>query len=263
MNFLQIPKSIHSVSSETIFNVAGFKINNSTLFIVLIVFLVAAFCFFAVRRFRLIPGKTQAVTEIIYEGIENFLVSLTGNKKEAGLLLPFIGALFIFIAISNLFGMLPGLESFTWEGIQIFRTPTSDFNTTFSLALSALLIIQLMSILDFGFWGYLGRFFKFKEIYYGFKEGISAGFISIIEFFIGLLEAISEFTKVISLSLRLFGNVYAGITLTSVIFGIFSYFLPSILMASEMLFAVIQTIVFGSLVTVYYILATKSKVSDL
>ena len=195
--------------------------------------------------------------EIGYEASFDFIKRLAGDEKRAKTLFPFIGTLFVFIASSSLLHLLPGLESITFHGERIFRAPTSDFNTTFALALGALIIIQIASIADFGVLGYFGKFFKFKEVYHSFKKGISSGLIGIVEFFIGLLEIISELSKVISLSLRLFGNIYAGMILVSVALGAMAYILPTIVMVSEAMFGLIQTIVFGSLVAIYYILSTK------
>lgn len=263
MNFLRISRPIDSIFSETIFRIAGFPINNSTLFMILILVLIALLCFFVIRRFKLNPNKTQCVVEIIYEGIEDILLQLTGSRRKASALFPFIGALFIFVGAANLLSIVPGLTSFIWDGKPAFRAPTADFNTTFSLAVSAIFIIQLASIRDYGFFGYIGKFLKFKEVCLGFKKGLGEGFISIIDFLIGLLDIIGEIAKIISLSLRLFGNIYAGIVLMTVIFGYLAYLLPSAWMALGLLSAVVQTIVFGSLVAAYYILATKPKEEEI
>ncbi len=259
MNFFQISRPIDSISSETIFRIAGFPINNSTILIFLIALSIIFLCFFIIRRFKLKPDKTQSVIEIIYESIESHLTKLTGSRKEANIILPFIGAIFIFVGISNLLTIVPILTNFTWNGRSILRPPTSDFNTAFGLAVASILIIQLASIKDYGFFGYLGRFLKFKEVYLGFKKGLSEGFISIIEFFIGLLDIVSEIARIISLSFRLFGNMYAGMVLTTVFLGILAYVLPSVLVVTGLLFAVVQAIVFGSLITIFYMLSIKPR----
>lgn len=258
MSFLQISRPIDPIASETIFSAAGFRVNNSTLFAFFILLLIAWFCFFVIRRFSFRPNNKQTLTEIIYEGIEKLLIQITGNRKNADAMLPFIGALFVFIGLSNLLGMAPGLTSFTWGGKPFFRSPTADFNTTFGLALGSILVIQMASIREIGFLGYLGKFFKFKEVYMGFRKGIKDGFIAVIDFCIGLLDIISEIAKIISLSLRLFGNIYAGIVLTVITFGFIAYVAPSIWMSLGILFAVVQAVVFGSLVAAYYILAVKT-----
>jgi F-type H+-transporting ATPase subunit a len=159
--------------------------------------------------------------------------------------------------------MLPGLSAILYNGSTVFRGPTSDFNTTFGLAFGAVLFLQFVSIKDFGFLGYLGKFFKFKEIYFGFKSSVGDGFMAIVDFFIGLLDIVGEFAKVVSLSLRLFGNMYAGDVLSTLILGSFAYVLPVTWSAMSLLSGVVQAIVFGSLVTSYYMLAAKEESVDL
>lgn len=259
MNFFQIERAIDPVAPQVVFHIGSFPIANSTIFIFLIIVLIAFTSFFIIKKFSFSPKKVQALFEITYESIEDLLNQITGHKKYTKILYPFIGALFIFIALANLLGFIPILTSITYNDILILRTPTADFNTTFSLAVSAILIIHLISIKDWGVFGHLGKFFKFKEVYFGFKKSISLGFISIIDFFIGLLDIIGEIAKIISLSLRLFGNLYAGMVLTTVIFGAIAYFLPVVWSMLGILFGVVQAIVFGSLVTAYYMMAIKTE----
>lgn len=259
MNILQIIRPTDSVNSETIFRILGFPVNNSTLCIILMVFLFAFFCFFVVRKFKIMPGALQTVVEMIYEAIENLILQLTASKRETKMLLPFVGSVFIFVGISNLLGSLPAITNVTFDGKSILRIPTADFNTTFAIALSAIIIIQIMSIKDFGIFGYIGRFLRFKEVYLGFKKGIKSGVISLVDFFVGFLDIISEGAKIISLSLRLFGNIYAGMVLLVVISRIMAYGLPSFLMGIGLMFAIVQAIVFGSLITVYYSLSVRNK----
>jgi len=259
LNFFQISRPIDSVYSETIFTIAGFKVNNSTIFTVFILFLFALFCFFVIRKFTITPGKTQLIVESIYGLIESLVLQITGSKRETRTILPFIGSLFLFIVVSNLLGSVPVISSITFDGRYILRSPTSDFNTTFALALASIFIIQIISIRDFGIFGYIGKFVKIKELYYGFKKGISAGMFSIVDFLIGFLDIISEIAKVISLSLRLFGNIYAGIVLTSVIFMGMAYILPAVWVGMGLLFGIVQAVVFSALVTAYYVLAVKPK----
>ena len=258
LNFLQISRPIDLIYSETIFTIAGFQINNSTIFIFLILLLCALFCFYVVTRFTLLPGKIQGAVELVYELIENLVLQITGSKKQTKFILPFVGSIFLFVLFSNLMGILPGLTNITYNGKALLRIPTADFSTTFSLAVASMAVIQIMSIKDFGMLGYVGRFIKIHEVYFGFKDGFTNGMISVVNLFVGFLDIIGEIAKVVSISLRLFGNMYAGIVLATVIGGIMAYVLPVFLVAMGLLVAVVQAIVFTSLVTIYYMLAIRS-----
>lgn len=258
MNFLQIDRAISGIQPDIVFSIFGYPISNTTLLLSFLALIIFLFSYFGVRKFVWNPTRVQAVFEILYEGIVGLIDQITGNKKLSEKILPLIGALLVFIGLSNLVGLIvPGLTSITYDGISIFRTPTSDFNTTFALAVSCILITHIVSIIDWGFFGHIGKFLQFKEIYQGFKKSPGEGAMAIVGFFIGLLDIIGEFAKIIALSLRLFGNMYAGEVLMLVIFGGLAYFLPSLWVAMSLLSAVVQAIVFSLLVAAYYTLAIK------
>lgn len=196
---------------------------------------------------------------MVIEAMINLISQITGNKKTAENIFPLIATIFMYVAISNLIGMIPGIMSIQFNGASIFRAPTTDFNTTFGLALGCVVVLNIISISDWGFFGYLGKFFKLKEIIVGFKKSIGDGMMSIVDFFIGILDIIGEFAKVVSLSLRLFGNMYAGEVLSTLMLGAFAYFVPIAWSAMSLLSGVVQAIVFGSLVTAYYMLSIKEE----
>lgn len=253
----RISRDITGVHPETIIHIGKLEITNSTLLSFLILVLLASFCYFVIRKYKIQPKKSQTLIELLYEAMINFICQITGSRKHAEKIFPLIATIFVYLGISNLIGFIPGLTSLQYNGIAIFRSPTTDFNTTFGLALGTVILLQVVSIANWGFWGNLGKFFKFKEVYHGFKNGLSEGFMAIIDFLIGLLDIIGEIAKVISLSLRLFGNMYAGEVLATLILGAFAYGLPIAWTAMSSLSGVVQSLVFGSLVTAYYMLAIK------
>lgn len=259
----RLTRDISSVHPDTIISFGGFHIVNTTMTSILITLFFLFICLYAYRKAKLRPGGVQAGVELLYEAMLDLLAQITGNKNTANKLLPVIGSVFIYVTVANLVSMLPGLSAILYNGSTVFRGPTSDFNTTFGLAFGAVLFLQFVSIKDFGFIGYLGKFFKFKEIYLGFKSSVGDGFMAIVDFFIGVLDIVGEFAKVVSLSLRLFGNMYAGDVLSTLILGSFAYVLPVTWSAMSLLSGVVQAIVFGSLVTSYYMLAAKEESVDL
>jgi len=157
---------------------------------------------------------------------------------------------------ANLIGLIPGVEQVLWNGVPLFRTATSDFNTTFGLALAAIIIINVLSMREKGIFGYLDQFFKFGALWRGFRKSFGDGLLAIIEFFIGLLDIVGEAVKVVSLSLRLFGNMLAGQILMIILLGFIAVVIPSAWLAMNLLVGVLQAVVFASLVASYYALAT-------
>ena len=204
------------------------------------------------------PKSWQIVYEWLYEAISGLIDQLTGDNAITQKIFYLIAGLFIFIGFSNLLGLfIPFLGSFTYKEMPIFRTPTTDFNVTVSLAAAMVIVIQFASIKKWGLLKHLSNYFKFHEIINGFKKGIGAGFMGIVNFIIGLLDIISEFARVVSLSMRLFGNMFAGETLAIVLLGFLAYILPVAWMAMNIFVGFVQAMVFGSLAAAYYSLAVK------
>ena len=259
--FLRLASSQPSIQPEVVFRIIGWPITATCLLgwliIVLLIILVLA-----VRRLKLRPNRAQTVLEMFCGLIFGLISQLTGSATKAKKILPLFGSLFVFILLSNYIGYIPGIGSITWDGRAIFRTPTNDFNTTVGLALVTLIYIQIASIRQIGLLSHLGKYFQFAGIWRGFRQGIAKGFMGILDFAIGLMDVISEFARIISLSLRLFGNIFAGEVMTAIIMGAFAWLLPSTWMAMGLLSGLVQAVVFTSLVSVYYTLAVDEPAAD-
>ncbi|NCC70101.1 F0F1 ATP synthase subunit A [bacterium] len=252
-SFLRFFRDKPEIQPEIIFSIGDFPVTNSLLLTLLIIIFIIIFVVYLNKKISEKPKNIQNIFEYLYESMINMTTQITGSKLISENIFPLIGSLFVFIALSNLITFLiPGLSSITYNSISLFRTPTNDFNMTFAISLSIILFIQIQSIKSYGIFGYLGRFLKFKEVFIGFRKGISSGLQAFIDFFVGLLDIVSEIAKIISLSLRLFGNIYAGEVLATLIFGAFAYGLPTIWAIMSLLTAVVQSIVFGALVAAYY-----------
>ncbi len=258
----QFHREILGVHPHMIFEIAGFKITDSTLFSVLITIIFGIICVAAYRTYKIRPGKIQAGFESILEAIEGLLTQITGSKKTAAYLLPTLATVFLYIATANLLGMVPGILSFKYDHMHMFRPSTSDFNTTFGLAFATLIALQIVAIKDFGVWKYINKYIKVEEVVHGFKKSIADGFIALIDFAIGFLDIVGELARVVSMSLRLFGNIYAGEVLATLILGAFALVLPVTWTAMSILVGVVQAIVFTSLITSYYMLAAKGEGDD-
>lgn len=246
-----------TVQPETVFSIANIPITNAMLtnILVLIIFIVLAIV--VSKRKRTVPNTFFVLLETTTESFINLLQQITGKRKTALQLLGLVGTIFLYMGVSNLILLIPGISSFLYDGVSLFRTPTNDFNTTFSIAFAVIIITNIMSIRVFGVFGHLGKFFKFKEVYQGFKSSIGDGMLAIIDFLIGLLDIISEIAKVVSLSLRLFGNMYAGEVLAAILLGAFAIIIPAPWLAMNILVGVLQALVFGALTAAYYTLAVE------
>lgn len=254
---LGFERALTPIQPEIVFEVFGFGIANSTLMISLIALLFLALGIFSVRKYTLVPGRFQSLIEMLYESILGLVEQITGSRDHAEKIFPVIATILVYFALANVIAIFPGLTDITYKGVAIFRTPTSDFNTALGVSLASVIALNYVSFTEYGFLGYLNNFFNVKGVIAGFKKGLMDGFVGLIEFFVGLLDIIGELAKVVSLSFRLFGNVYAGQVLAIIIMGAFAYALPAVWTIMSGFTGLLQGMVFASLVAVYYTLSLK------
>jgi len=200
---------------------------------------------FISMKIKLIPGNLQQIAEIVVEGLHSLFGTILHEKIS--IYFPLIGTYFLYIITLNWMGLLPGVGTIginrIEEGHQVlvplFRAGTADLNTTLGLALIAILVIQVSGFKTLGL-GYLKKFINFG---------------SPINFFVGILELVSEFSKVISFAFRLFGNIFAGEVLLTVIAFLIPVIAPIPFMGLELFVGFIQALVFSMLTSVFLSLA--------
>jgi F-type H+-transporting ATPase subunit a len=132
-----------------------------------------------------------------------------------------------------------------------FRGISVDLNFTVALALIAVVMIQVIGFRAQGA-GYLSKFFNTRRMF-------KVPFFGAMDFLVGLLELISEISKILSFAFRLFGNMFAGIVLVAIVAGLLGRFsiLPAMVMMFELFVGVIQAFVFGMLTMVFMAQATQ------
>lgn len=199
------------------------------------------------RRSTLIPGYVQSVFELMAEFLLGLVESAAG-KTFARRIFPLVGGVFIFILFANFSGLLPGMETIHWDvggsDIPVLRPPSADLNMTIAMALVTFLAVQFFGISAHGVVGRL-------------KHMADPPFLFPI-------EVISELSRIVSLSFRLFGNVFAGevllgvmYTIASIIkFSVVGLLVPVVFLYLEVLFGAIQALVFALLTLIYIVLAS-------
>jgi F-type H+-transporting ATPase subunit a len=253
-----------------------------TMFIVMGLLLIAGAAI--ARGAKLVPGRWQSLFEVAAQFILD-LVESTGGKTFGRRLFPMIGAIFIFIALANYSGILPGVgtigfyraepaaeaataaeegaqveeEAVVEEGheeevhrvlVPLFRAPNADLNMTLAMALVTFTTVQILGIRSHGVGGRI-------------KHMADPPFIFPI-------EVVSELGRIVSLSARLFGNVLAGEVLLAVMyamanalkFAIIPLLFPVIFIFLELLFGTIQALVFALLTTIYIVMASAGGHDD-
>ena len=189
-------------------------------------------------------GSRPERSEWAFESIQNFGLSLGGETAKP--YIPIFAAFFILILFSNWAGLVPPIGK-----VEFLRAPTSDVNVTIGLALTSFFIFESEGFRKLGVRGYLGKFFPFYE----FRNGVGAGAIAM---FVGLIELMLEFVKPLTLSMRLFGNIYAGEVALGVITSLTLVFAPVLLLLLEGMLNLIQALIFSVLTLVFILTAIES-----
>lgn len=232
-------------------------------------------------RTDLVPRGIGNLMEAFFELIYN-LTEGSAGAKWAPVIFPWFATIMIYVLFANLLKLIPGFESIgvlhpahgdgyaiaEWgsgwanllpqkveEGGHIlapfFRGVSVDLNFTVALALISVFMIQVVGFRAQGF-GYLSKFFNFRTMF-------KVPFFGAMDFLVGLLELISELSKILSFAFRLFGNMFAGVVLVAIVAGLLGKIsiLPSMIMMFELFVGIIQAFVFGMLTMVFMAQATQ------
>ena len=233
--------------AEKMFDFLGVSITNS----VLLGWITSAFLVFifiwGAKHINVNSGNRRvSIIELLCDLVLSLAGDTMHDRKKADRYAPFLLTVFVFIIFNNWFGLLPGVGAITYGGQPLFRAWTADLTGTLALSISSIIIIQIYAVRELKVGGYLKHYF-------------SAQPWNPINFFVGLLEVLGEFTRMASLSLRLFGNIFAGEVLLVVLSSITSYGSPVATMpfiVMELFVGFIQAFVFTMLIIVYLTLAT-------
>ncbi|MCD4760579.1 F0F1 ATP synthase subunit A [bacterium] len=249
----------HSLFAEPLFNVGGFTVTNSLLTSWIAVFLIIILSVIIRKKLSKVPSKFQSFMETVVEGAYGMMDMVTNDRKKSERIFPVIFSLFIFVLINNWLGLFPGLGSITYNGTALFRGGTADLNTTLALGLFSVIAANIFGIIVVGGWTWFNKFINLKtmmDIPRKFTKEPTVALINPINFFVGLVEVISEVAKIASLSFRLFGNVFAGEVLLASIAAMVAYGVPLPFMFLELIVGIIQALIFSILTLVYFTIAS-------
>jgi len=227
----------------------------------------------ATKKMTLVPHPAQNAFEFVIEFLYGQVESIVG-KHVAPKVFPLLATMFIFILISNWSGLIPGVGTIGWGhgtgpltlqhvDVPFFRGPTADLNLTLGIAAVFMVVWLAITIQEVGVVGFIKHTFAAK----GGMTGFIGAFVAAVFFMVGIIELVSIAFRPVSLSLRLFGNMYAGETLlhtmgtlgdklppifaflAAILFPLPFYFM-------ELLVGLLQAVVFVLLCSVYVKLST-------
>ncbi len=235
-----------SLAAEEVFNIGGLSVNNSLLAGLVGSIIIFTLFYLAARSVRLQPASKLAnAVEAVSEAILNLIEQVTQDSAKAARFFPLLMTLFTFILVNNWLGLLPGFGSITIATehgvVPLFRGATADLNTTLALAMISVVMTQVYAIRELGLFKHLSKYFSLNPVL----------------LFVGLLELVSEFSKMISFSFRLFGNIFAGEVLLVVIAYLAPALAPLPFFGLELFVGLVQALVFTMLTLVFLEIATS------
>ncbi len=219
--------------AETLIKIGPFPLTNTILHTLIVDGIVIAGIVVLNKQIQLVPGAFQNAFEMVVDGLYDLTLSI--NPKNASKIFPWFCSFFIFILVANWTALFPGFGTIffkTPEGmVPLLRSAASDLNFTLGLALISAVATHVLAIRAVGIGEYLSRYFSLNPIF----------------LFVGILELVGEITKIISLSFRLFGNIFAGEVVLSTISNIFAFILPLPFLSLELIVGLVQALVFAIL----------------
>ncbi|MEK7523882.1 MAG: F0F1 ATP synthase subunit A [Patescibacteria group bacterium] len=268
--------SAPTLASETVAHIGSFAIRNSMIMgwaamgiLILVAFLLKK------NGLKMVPRGLQNFVEAIVELLFNFFDSITQDRKQTKKFFPMVATIFLFVILSNWMGILPGVGSIGFYEkhesagevaqispeldvrsdsaneesdlvfVPVLRSAYADINMTLALAIISIFVTQYFGIRMLGFFHYAGKFFVNP-----FKDFIGS--------FVGLLELVSEFAKLVSFSFRLFGNIFAGEVLLVTISFLAPFIAPVPFYGLEIFVGFVQALVFALLTLVFMKMAVTS-----
>ena len=228
-----------SIKAEEVFNVSGYPITNAVLTAsIVVVALTVAFIKYYIDSKK--PTKSSYFYGVTFllKPIYSLFESVLGEATKT--FFPLVGAFFLFILFNNWAGLLPGVGSILIGKTPLLRAATADLNGTVALALVIMICVQIFGVKYVGWKSYFGKFFNFSNP---------------INFFVGILEIVSEFSRVLSFSFRLFGNIFAGEVLLTVVAFLVPFAVSFPFLMLETFVGFIQAVVFSILSAVLLKLA--------
>jgi F-type H+-transporting ATPase subunit a len=255
-----------SIKAEPIITIGGYTITNSMIFSLIVVIAITIFFIFATRKMNLVPSRLQNMGEFLVE----FLLGVSegaAGRRVGRRIFPLIASIFLFVIVANWSGLLPGVgtvggcypahevalqeeptgglptpSDLTFGGCPhgtefrpFLRAANADLNMTLAMALLAVGVVQVAGIAAHGFGGYM------KEL--------------LTPIAMAPLHIVGELARVISLSFRLFGNIFGGEVLVTVMYVLLGSLLLGfgtfIFLGLELLFGFIQALLFAILTLVY------------
>jgi F-type H+-transporting ATPase subunit a len=268
LSALSVDRPDPRLPAETVFHIFGFPIANSVIGAWITIIFLVVVSYIVTHRMKLVPGRLQALFEFLIGWLYDLCVSVAGEVNGRRFF-PVVATIFLFVAFNAWLALLPGFGSIiahTADGeVHLIRAANTDINMPLALALTSFIFVEFYGLRTLGA-SYIGKFLNFKDFFKAsrqiftgkVKAGASGLVTGAMTIFTGLLEGLSEFIRIVSLTFRLFGNMTAGEILLLVAAFLIPWLFAIPFYGLELLIGFIQAIIFGGLTLIFLTLAVES-----
>ena len=288
-------------SPEPFYKLGPIYITNTFIAAWLSIIVLIGFFFFATRKMKLVPKGLQNLAEYIIEMMLNFVEGVT-SKENGRKFFPIVATIFLYVLMNAWMGLLPffnvigtfhtgtsdtllqtlahtifpalspslGQYSGPIIDVPLFRPANTDINLPLMLALVSFFSVEYWGITSLSLRHYLGRFLRFQQLLQGLKQlvrgkikpALSAILFGILDVFVGVLESLAEFVRILSFTFRLFGNMTAGEILLLMIAFLSPWMIGVIFYGLEAFLGFVQAFIFAVLTLVFATMAVTPHESE-
>jgi len=265
-SWISVPQPEPHLPPDAVFHIGSFPITNSVIAAWLSIVVLVALSCAATRRMKIIPPRFQMIFESVMGWLYDFCKQVAGEDNGRRFF-PIVTTIFLFVIANAWLGLLPGfgsIEAITADGhhVHLFRAANTDINLPLAIALMSFVFVEFFGLRSRGI-GYLKKFINVGSIFRGFgmmfkgkpKAGLGTLFNGVINAFIGFLEGLSEFIRIISFTFRLFGNMTAGEILIMIVIFLVPWLAAIPFYGLELLVGFVQALIFGGLTLVFLTVA--------
>jgi len=266
LDAIAVPSPSIHLPADVVFYLFGFPITNSTIGAWFTMIVLIAISVAVTRRMKIVPGRLQAFFEAGVGWVYNFCQNVAGEKNGRKFF-PLVATIFLFVAFNSWLSLLPGfgsIEILNAEGhhVHLLRGANTDVNVPLALALVSFVFVEFFGLRTLGM-RYVGKFINLGPflrslgaIFKG-KLRLNDLFIGAIGIVVGLLEALSEFIRIVSFTFRLFGNMTAGEILLLIAAFLIPWVFAIPFYGLELLVGFVQALIFAGLTLVFLTVAVS------
>jgi len=265
-SWLSVPQPEPRLPAEEVFHLFGFPITNSIIGAWLTIIVLVGFSYVVTRRMKVVPSRLQSAFEFLLGWLYSLCQRVAGEGNGRRFF-PIVATIFLFVAFNAWLSLIPGFGSITittaeGEHAHLLRGANTDINMPLALALVSFVFVEYFGLRSLGM-RYLRKFINVGQFFGSISQivrgrlraglsGLITGFINI---FVGFLEALSEFVRIVSFTFRLFGNMTAGEILLLIAAFLIPWVFALPFYGLELLVGFVQALIFAGLTLVFLTLA--------